>query len=691
MKFQRISAKNMYSFRQMEFSFSHRGTTLILGKNLDQSTANGAGKSSILKVLYFALWGKELNGEPIDLIKKRDEKDGIYVELEFEDRGHNYKIVRYRDRKDKEAKTGLDFFINGTLFNGETTTDTQKIIERKLKISPRLFLSSILTAQNESKPFLSLSDSDKKELFSELLDLVVYSKSFDLVKADIAEKEKEIESLNLKIESGVSKIKEKVEELEILEQKNDAFEDDKITVKNKKLKELAELRLSKEKIEDGNLKEILSKISELKKEISEKRIELDQIQVELDDEKIILDFYKKYQSEENEATRGLDKVKYSLQQVIENKQKLEQALSSDKKEILELKKKIKSFRDSELDLLRCNKALNEILESTEIIFSNQMSEFVKEEASLSEKLLLLEKEKLSLEKILEEKTTKKEKALAKVEALSPKKNRKREIEIFISKTIDETDSLLLKKEGIEKESRKRENLEKEINRISKEIEDLDLKKNPYIDLVDLAKSKIREVEQVVETNKKSASKLTADLRYLQFWKAAFSPLGIRSFIFDEVLGLLNQKIQFNLNDLFEGALSVVLESESKTQKGAISNKIDTRYYLSGKETTFGLLSGGEQQRAILAVNLALSEIAESYSGTLMNVKFLDEPFNGIDSSGQIQCFKLFSRLAQTKDLYVISHDESFQQLCPNVIFLVKKEGESKIVDKTIFSQINNNY
>ena len=153
MKFIKLSAKNVYSFKELNFEFNHRGTSLILGKNLDQNTANGAGKSSILKTLYFVLWGKELNGESIELIKKRDEKDGFIAEVEFEDRGHNYKIIRYRDRKDKENKTGLDFYIDDKLFNGETASDTQKIIERKIKISPRLFLSSILTAQNETKHF----------------------------------------------------------------------------------------------------------------------------------------------------------------------------------------------------------------------------------------------------------------------------------------------------------------------------------------------------------------------------------------------------------------------------------------------------------------------------------------------------------------------------------------------------------
>jgi DNA repair exonuclease SbcCD ATPase subunit len=132
--------------------------------------------------------------------------------------------------------------------------------------------------------------------------------------------------------------------------------------------------------------------------------------------------------------------------------------------------------------------------------------------------------------------------------------------------------------------------------------------------------------------------------------------------------------------------NVVFGSESISSKGTINNKISTSIYQSGDETTFGLLSGGEQRRAILAVNLALTELAEAYSGTTMNIKFLDEPFDGMDSQGQTECFKIFARLSQNKDgFYVISHDQSFQELCPNVVYIVKEGGESKIVTRNEFS------
>ena len=109
-------AENAYSFGKLNFEFNHKGTTLIIGRNEDQNTANGAGKSSILKILYLGLWGKELNAEPVDLVAYRGAAAGYLIDIEFEDKGHNFRIVRYRDRKDKDPKTGVDFYIDDELF-----------------------------------------------------------------------------------------------------------------------------------------------------------------------------------------------------------------------------------------------------------------------------------------------------------------------------------------------------------------------------------------------------------------------------------------------------------------------------------------------------------------------------------------------------------------------------------------------
>jgi DNA repair exonuclease SbcCD ATPase subunit len=688
MKFHKLIAKNVYSFRDLSFDFSHHGTTLILGKNLDQNTANGAGKSSILKTLYFALWGKELNGESVDLIRTRGEKDGFIVELDFEDRGHNYKIIRYRDRKEKEAKTGVEFYIDDKAFNGETAVDTQKIIERKLKISPRLFLSSILTAQNETKHFLTVNDTEKKELFSELLDLTAYSKAYDIVKEEISSKEKELLEVSQKIENLSEKIKEKSKEIEDFELKEDSFEDIRIQEKNKiamSLSDCESLLGQFEKTEEDILKlendliEITDKNNKIKKE-------LDDLRLKSKDEQALSDLLFEYRSD-------AQKLENSLENLRAQKIQLESDILESDSSKSERERIIHEFISTIEDALKVLSVKSIILGMLNVreFFLEQLRGFNQKKEQLVAKLnSVLEKEKDLEEKIITKKSSQ-DKLKQKLDKLLENKTSREDLHDDFVKSSSELNGVVKalseKKRAL---SEKKALLEKTKELKAKLIE-VDTKESPYKELVSFAIEKRASFQTSLDLGKKTYSRLEDELVYLSFWKAAFSPIGIRSFIFDEVLDLLNRKVQSNLNDLFEGAMSVIFESESKTQKGSISNKINTKFFLSGKETTFGLLSGGEQQRAILAVNLALSEVAESYSGSVMNIKFLDEPFNGIDSSGQIQCFKLFSRLSQTKDgLYVISHDESFQQLCPNAVYIIKKNGVSALTDRVSFEQIRNN-
>lgn len=688
MKFKKLKAKNVYSFKDLVFDFNHNGTTLILGKNLDQGTANGAGKSSILKTLYFALWGKELNGESVDLIKTRGEKDGFIVELEFEDRGHDYSIVRYRDRKDKELKTGVEFYIDGKPFNGETATDTQKIIERKLKISPRLFLSSILTAQNETKHFLTVNDTEKKELFSELLDLTAYSKAYDIVKEEISQKEKSFAELESKIDTILDKIKEKKQEIADFEKNEDTFEENRL-IELKKLesdlivfeKKLISFSETKEKLEslESSLEEKSKSAETLKKKLIENNSTLK-------DESAISDLLFEYRNEKQKYENQLERIKNQKEDLDSIIKEIESSSSEKEKE----SKEFVSVLDSIVRGSNSDYVTSVLLRIREFFFLNLKEKADKINSNKEKILTLLEKEKEVFD-LIKQKDISCEKLKAKLESFKKIKQEKSDIESELLAVSSEIDTAVRSISLIKSSLLEKRVIEDKISEITLKIKEVKEKDSPYRKLVSASKDRLESLNENLALSNKNKLKLEEESLYLSFWKSAFSPVGIRSFIFDEVLDLLNRKVQSNLNDLFEGALSVIFESESKNQKGSISNKINTKIYLSGKETTFGMLSGGEQQRAILAVNLALSEVAESYSGSVMNIKFLDEPFNGIDSSGQMQCFRLFARLAQSKEgLYVISHDESFQQLCPNSVYIIKKNGISAISDRDSFDNISNN-
>ena len=93
----------------------------------------------------------------------------------------------------------------------------------------------------------------------------------------------------------------------------------------------------------------------------------------------------------------------------------------------------------------------------------------------------------------------------------------------------------------------------------------------------------------------------------------------------------------------------------------------------GRDRGFQQLSGGEQMAAALAVRVALLRELSS-----IDVAFFDEPTSNLDGArrdslaDQILAVKGFSQL------FVISHDDTFERVTNNVVRVTKENGVSKI-------------
>ena len=810
MKLKKLTAVNIYSYLKLFVDFlDYAGvTTIILGKNLDQKTANAAGKTSILKALYWALWNKELDGATIDSMICRVAGNGMYVVLEFDDRGNEYKITRWKDFKaQKEGPflhdktpvngSGVEFLINGEVFNGESHVQTQKIIEAKLRMTPRLFLSAVLSAQDGTNHFLTANDTDKKELLSELLDLQAYQKAFDNIKKEIKNQEDSLASQEARVENlqehvqnssdQIAQMKEseekyEIEKTETLNRMN--FEREVLAKEGRELKDLAmqkdptkEVReeilalqqsnaaLKKETETEQKASEALSslktersllapRVQSLTDSLKAKSEEIIKIELEISEEvsfdkegllkvsdlikasvESIKDLSKKisHKKDLKGQRNTLDVTLRSLQKDIEQLdheisevksnaicpsclRKFQEGESSSLDELLKKIEISKGKKESELSALS-TKIQNIDLEIKSLDSVDE--DLVKEEANLATmqaKLATLQKEEKDFDLKNQSKRLlstqiaglKKEQELMKEEIDRSDKN-KASLDKKIINIEELLEKMAPKKKEFEENSLKIQSLQEKLvegqslaqriidakrrlqekidafNKNKQESEALAAKANPHTEFIKKLEDQKSSFEARIKKHKDDIIAIQEELKYLNFWKVGFAPTGIRSFITDDVIELLNRKTQENLNDLFDGALSVVFDPESKNNKGVVSNKISTFFVLNGKETPFELLSGGEKRRAILATDLALTEIAEARAGTKLNVRFLDEPFNGIDDNGQIKSLVLFSRLAREKDgFFIISHEEKFQNLCQKALYVVKEREISRLVDRSVF-------
>ena len=218
--FKKLRWKNFLSTGNFftEIDLNKHNTTLIVGEN-------GAGKSTILDALSFALFGKAFrNVNKPQLINSITQK-GLVVEVEFDIGSNKYKIAR-------GLKPGLfEVYMNGALLNQSAEMkDYQEILEKSiLKINHKSFCQVVVLGSATFQPFMQLPAGRRREIIEDLLDLQIFTTMNGLLKEKVAtnnEKTADILSEQKVINEKIKLIREHILEKQ---NNNDQILDEKLT------------------------------------------------------------------------------------------------------------------------------------------------------------------------------------------------------------------------------------------------------------------------------------------------------------------------------------------------------------------------------------------------------------------------------------------------------------------------------
>jgi len=114
------------------------------------------------------------------------------------------------------------------------------------------------------------------------------------------------------------------------------------------------------------------------------------------------------------------------------------------------------------------------------------------------------------------------------------------------------------------------------------------------------------------------------------------------------------------------------------QDSAMTLGWDTSYEISiahdGNHRSFKQLSGGEQMAAALAVRLALLKEMSA-----VDVAFFDEPTGNLDAQRRELLAEQLLRIKGFSQLFVISHDDTFERAAESMIRVEKENGTSRVV------------
>lgn len=249
--FKSVSYKNFLAAgnNPIKIDLNSHGTTLIVGQN-------GAGKSTIIEALVFALFNKSFRKvNKNQLINSINEKDCL-VEVEFSIGSINWKVRR-------GIKPAIfEIIKNGQVLDqSSSAVDQQKWFEQTvLKLNYKSFTQIVVLGSSTFVPFMQLPAASRREVIEDLLDIKIFS-TMNVILKD-------------RIKSTSEELKESESQINFLKEKADLQKQFIKTIESQNKKTITQ---KKEKIESlkHDISNCESKIAEMEYQIEEKQKELE--------------------------------------------------------------------------------------------------------------------------------------------------------------------------------------------------------------------------------------------------------------------------------------------------------------------------------------------------------------------------------------------------------------------------------
>jgi DNA repair protein SbcC/Rad50 len=188
-----LTLKNFLSYREATLDFRGLHVACVCG-------ANGAGKSSLLEGIIWAIWGQS-RAQAEDNVIHLGTTEAI-VDFTFQCHQQTYRVIRSRYRGQSST---LEFQIqtpNGfRSLTEKGVRATQNLILQHLRLDYDTFINSAYLRQGRADEFMLKRPSDRKQILADLLKLDQYDGLSEQAREQARELKAEISLLERNLES----------------------------------------------------------------------------------------------------------------------------------------------------------------------------------------------------------------------------------------------------------------------------------------------------------------------------------------------------------------------------------------------------------------------------------------------------------------------------------------------------------
>ena len=201
-----LSTGNMFT----ELKLDKAKSTLVVGEN-------GAGKSTMLDALSFALYGKPFRKINKPQLMNTINQKGLEVQVEFRVGKKEYMIIR------GVKPNKFEIYENNKIINQDAAArDYQEVLEKNiLKLNHKSFSQIVVLGSSTFVPFMQLPSMHRREVIEDLLDIQIFSTMNTLLKEKVNNNRSDILDNDYNINLAEEKIKMQNQYIEDLKQNDE--------------------------------------------------------------------------------------------------------------------------------------------------------------------------------------------------------------------------------------------------------------------------------------------------------------------------------------------------------------------------------------------------------------------------------------------------------------------------------------